>query len=122
MTTIQKHFHRHYHSPLKRGLLSLALVVTVLMIGTIGMHVLESMPWLEAFYFMSMIATSQGPTLVPATNAGKLFAAFMAFVSVGSVAASLGFLFGPFFGKLFHIGVQHLEEDLHLKKKDSRSS
>ena len=113
----QHHLHHHYRSPLKRGLICLALVAIVMTIGTVGMHWLENMPWLEAFYFMSMIATSQGPTLVPATSAGKVFASFMAFVSVGSVAASLGFLFGPFFGKLWRIGVEHLEEDLKLKPK-----
>ena len=85
-----------------------------MLIGTVGMRALEQMSWLDAFYFMSMIATAQGPTMVPLTAGGKVFAAFMSFVSVGSVVAALGFLFGPFFGKLWRIGVEHLEEELHF--------
>ena len=88
------------------------------------MHVLEHMSGLDAFYFMSMIATAQGPVTIPATPGGKLFASLMAFVSVGSVFASLGFLFGPFLGQLFHIGAKHLEEEVrvleHKAKKEAR--
>ena len=32
---IKKH---HYHSPLKRGILSLTLITIVMVIGTVGMH------------------------------------------------------------------------------------
>lgn len=111
-------FHRRYHSPIKRGLYSLLLIAAVMTIGTLGMHALEGMPYLDAFYFMSMLATGQGPMEIPATVAGKIFAAMMAFIAVGVVMASIGFLFGPFFGKLWRIGVEHLEEELHLNKKN----
>ena len=94
------------------------LVFIVMTTGVIGVHILEHLSWIDAFYFMSMIATAQGPTITPITVAGKIFASFMAFVSVGTVVASLGFLFGPFFGKLWRVGVEHIEEELHLLKKD----
>ena len=85
-------------------------------IGTLGMRWIEKLSYVDAFYFMSMIATAQGPTLMPATVQGKIFASFMAFISVGSVVAALGFIFGPFFGKLWHVGIMKLEEELHIKK------
>ena len=107
----------HYHSPIKRGIFSLLLVCIVMTIGTVGIHHLEKLAWIDAFYFMSMIATAQGPMVAPHTDAGKIFIAVMSFVSVGSVVAGLGFIFGPFFGKLWHIGVGHLEEELHIKEK-----
>jgi hypothetical protein len=53
------------------------------------MHLLENVSYIDAFYFMSMLATAQGPATIPATVAGKLFASFMAFVSVGAVVTSL---------------------------------
>ena len=109
--------HRHYHSPIKRGLLSLLLLSSLMLIGTFGMHVIEGMPVIDAFYFMSMIATAQGSDIVPVTVAGKIFAALMAFISVGAGVASLGFIFGPFLGKLWHVGVVHIEEELHKNKK-----
>ena len=87
-------------------------------VGTLGMHFIEGMSYLNSFYFMSMIATAQGPMMTPATPAGKIFASLMAFISVGTVVAALGFLFGPFFGKLWHIGVEHLEKGLHLKDRN----
>ena len=109
--------HHHYRSPWKRGLLSLLIVCGFMTVGTIGMHYLEGLSFLDSFYFMSMISTSQGPMMIPVTPAGKIFASCMAFISVGVVFAALGFLFGPFLGKLLHIGVEHIEEELHFKDK-----
>ena len=108
-----RHSHR-YRSPWRRGFYAVLLITAVVGGGTVGMHRIEGMSYLDAFYFMSMVATAQGPAQVPATAAGKLFAALMAFVSIGTVVASLGFLFGPFFGKLWRIGVEHLEEEWHV--------
>ena len=106
----------HYHSPVKRGLRSVLLVASIMVIGTVGMHHLEGLSYLDAFYFMSMIATAQGPAATPITPAGKLFVSVMAFLSVGAVIAAIGFLFGPFFGKLWRVGVEKMEDELrHLK-------
>ena len=104
-----------YHSPWKRGIYSFILVTAVLIVGTVGFHLLEGSSYLDAFYLTSMIATAQGPSQVPATSAGKIFAALMAFISVGTVVTAAGFLFGPFFGQLWRIGHEHYEEKL---KKD----
>ena len=90
---------------------ALLFVAAVVAVGTVGIHWLEGMPYLDAFYFVSMIATAQGTATVPSTAAGKLFIAFMAYLSVGSVVAALGFFFGPFFGQLWHLGVKWLEEE-----------
>ena len=112
-----KRWHHHYHSPWRRGLFALALVAVVMVVGTLGMHALEGMSYLDAFYFMSMIATAQGPVVVPQTAWGKLFAAFMAFVSAGTVVAALGFLFGPFFTRLWKVSVRKLEEEERLVER-----
>ena len=111
-------YHQHYHSAFKRGLFSFFLISFIMTIGTLGMHFIERMPYLDAFYFMSMIATAQGPTVTPVTWEGKIFASLMAFLSVGFVVTALGFLLGPFLGTLWRIGVMRLEKDLHLLKKD----
>ena len=114
--TNRKH---HYHSFRNRGLYCLALVAFISLLGTIGIHFIEGFSLVDSFYFTSMIATGQGPapSISPATPLGKLFTCFMAFISVGSMVASLGFLFGPFFGKLWSIGVLKLEEEVELLKK-----
>ena len=111
------HSHHHYRPFWRRGLYSFILVLCMMAVGTIGMHAIEQMSYLDAFYFMSMIATAQGPMSIPTTPVGKLFVSVMAFVSVGSVVASLGFLFGPFFGQLWKVGVDKIEEEAHLLTK-----
>ena len=110
----------HFHSPWKRALASFFLVGIVLTTGTVGFHFLEGYSYLDAFYFISMIATGQGPIQIPGTPAGKMFASVMAFISVGTVVASLGFLFGPFFGFLWRIGHERWEEEVHSPKGESR--
>jgi hypothetical protein len=100
------------------------LISIVLVVGTLGMHAIEGMSYIDSFYFISMLATAQGPATTPQTAAGKIFAAVMAFVSVGTVVAALGFLLGPFFGILGRFGVERLEEEVKVleKKKDEGSS
>ena len=109
--------HHHYNTFTKRGIYSLALISAIMVVGTVGMHMIEKMAWLDAFYFMSMIATAQGSNYVPESAVGKIFASLMAFLSVGFAVAALGFLFGPFFGRLWRVGVIKLEEELHMKEK-----
>jgi len=93
-----------YHSPWKRGAYSLALVLIVLIVGTVGFRLIEHTSYVDAFYLSSMIATAQGPSEPLLTPAGKLFASALAFISIGTVVAAAGFLFGPFFGELWAIG------------------
>ena len=93
-------------------------------LGTAGIHLIEGFPYIDSFYFMSMIATGQGPvpSASPVTPLGKIFTSMIAFISVGSMLTAFGFLFGPFLGKLWHVGKMKLEEELRLlegkKKKD----
>ena len=112
----------HYHSPLRRAFYSLGMILGVLGIGTFGIHRIEGFSWIDSFYFTSMIATGQGPVpqAVPVTDLGKIFTSIIAFISVGSMIAAFGFLFGPFLGKLWKVGVYKLEEEIqHLgRKKD----
>ena len=112
----------HYHSFRNRGLYCLAIAGFVLLLGTIAFHLIEGLSYIDSFYLASMIATGQGPvpSIFPVTPLGKLFTCFFAFVSVGSMVASLGFLFGPFLGQLFRIGVMKLEEELHLGKHEEK--
>ena len=113
---IEKH---HYHSARNRAAYCFLLAGFVLLFGTLGVHWIEGFSYVDSFYFTSMIATGQGPapSLSPATSAGKLFTCLLAFISVGSMAVTLGFLFGPFLGKLLKIGAHKLEDELHTLNK-----
>ena len=110
---------KHFHSFLHRSFYALGSVIAVLGLGTFFMRRLEGFSAIDAFYFTSMIATGQGPapSIQPQTPIGKIFTCFLAFVSVGTMLASFGFLFGPFFGQIWRIGVIKLEEEIdHLRK------
>ena len=80
----------------------------------VGFHLCEKMSYLDGFYAISMIATGQGLSQIPSTQMGKLFASLMAFVSAGVVVAFLGFLLGPFLGRLWRIGIEKLEEEAQI--------
>ncbi len=100
----------------RRALYAFVLVGSVLLIGTLGFHFIEGYPYVSAFYFVSMLATAEGPVTTPVTAFGKIFASIIAFVSVGSVIFALGFIFGPFFVRLFR------SEEEKLKKEGARLS
>jgi biotin transporter BioY len=100
---------------MKRAAYSILLVAAVVLVGTVSMHLIEGWSYLNAFYFTSMIATGQGPPagLDPQSPGGKIFASVLAFVSVGTVVSALIFLFGPFFGRVFRLEVEKIEEVEH---------
>jgi hypothetical protein len=96
------------------------LVAVVMVVGMVGLHYLEGLSYLDAFYFMSMLATTQGPLNEPATAVGKVFVAIMAFVSVGSVVAALAAVFGPFWMGLWKAATtlkEELREEIGEKER-----
>jgi len=97
---------------LERAAYSLLLIAIVVSAGTVAMHLIEGWSYIDSFYFTCMIATGQGPpgNLDPQSAVGKVFAAVLAFVSVGTVISALLFLFGPFFGRVFRLGMERIEE------------
>jgi voltage-gated potassium channel len=106
---------------LERAAFSFFLIAAVVLMGTVVMHSIEGWSYLDSFYFTSMIATGQGPpaNLDPQSASGKVFTAVLAFVSVGTVISALLFLFGPFFGRVFRLGVERIEE---VEKEHERKS
>lgn len=111
--------HRHpYRSFRRRAIYSFGLVAAVLLGGTLTFHYIEGYSYINSFYFVSMLATAQGPAATPATALGKIAASIIAFISVGSVVGASIFLFGPFLGKLMKIGEEKFEEEERRIGKD----
>jgi hypothetical protein len=102
---------------LTRAIYSFALIALVVIIGTVGMHQLEGLPYLDSFYFTALLATGEGPSFTPVTVGGKLFAGVFAFVSVGTTVTALLFLFGPFFGSVIKMGLEMIEEEAEKEKE-----
>jgi ABC-type phosphate/phosphonate transport system permease subunit len=112
---------RHPLSPIaRRSAYALLAILIVMTIGTVGVKMLGGFNWVYSFFFMSMVATGQGP---PSNNLNsslaEIFVSIMAFVSVGTLITAIGVIFGPFFGYLFHKGVRFSEKEIEkLEKKE----
>jgi len=110
---------RHPLSPFKkRAFFSIAILGLVMAIGTVGMMVLEGWDLVTGFYFMSLLATAEGPAQSPITVGGKIFASFMAFFSIGAAISAITFTFGPLFGFILKEGFVYVEkEEDKLKRR-----
>ena len=119
---------RHPLSPFKkRAFYAIVILGVVMAIGTIGMMLLEGWDAVTSFYFMSLLATAEGPAEGPATVAGKIFASIMAFFSIGAAISAITFTFGPLFGSVLKEGIAYVgkEEDKikrRLEHKDDDNS
>ena len=100
-----------YRSFRRRAIYSFLLIFLVLFIGTLAFHYIEGYSYINSFYFVSMLATAQGPANTPATTLGKIVASALAFISVGAVIVALGFLFGPFIGKVLRMEERGMKEE-----------
>jgi hypothetical protein len=88
----------------------LASVLTVAIVvgaGTVGYHLLDDLPWIDAFLNASMILSGMGPVDKMATDAAKLFAAIYALFSGLLFVALMGLVLAPWLHRLLH--TIHLE-------------
>jgi hypothetical protein len=106
-------------SPFKRrAFFSIVVLAVVMAIGTIGMMDLEEWKLVDSFYFMSLLATAEGPAQAPVTVGGKVFASVMAFFSIGAAISAITFTFGPLFGSILKGGFAYVEKGENKLKKD----
>jgi hypothetical protein len=101
---------------------ALGVVLIVLAIGSVGFHAIAGTGWVDSFYFESMLATGQGPPFPLTTDAAKLFASAMAFISVGSVVSAIFFTIGPLLHALGREAVEHLEAEAHEVEGELRAA
>ncbi len=119
---------RHPLSPFKkRAFLAIAILGLLMAIGTIGMMILEGWDLVTSFYFMSLLATAEGPAQSPMTVGGKIFASSMAFFSIGAAISAITFTFGPLFGSIVKEGFAYVEREedklkTRLERKDHAHS
>jgi hypothetical protein len=102
----------------RRLFYAFSAIATVMVVGTIGMHQLEGMRWVDAIYFESMLATGQGPPIPLTTDGGKIFASVMGFVSVGTVFTTLVVTLVPIVSQLWREGWDRVEKDGKALEKE----
>lgn len=103
---------------IRRVIYAVSGILAVMVVGTIGFHLIEGMNYVNAVYFESMLATGQGPPLMLSTDAGKIFASIMAFISVGSVISTLVFTLGPVLNMMWREGLERTEKEANKFEKE----
>ena len=92
----------------RHALLGVGIIIASLGIGMIGYHVLEKLPWVDAFVNASMILSGMGPVATLQTNAGKIFAGCYALFSGIALISVVGIIFAPVIHRFLH--KFHLED------------
>jgi hypothetical protein len=103
---------------LRRVVYALAFLGLVLLVGTLGFHLIAGLSWVDSIFFESMLATGQGPPLALTNDASKLYASVMAFVSVGSTITTVVFTIGPAAARLWHEAAERIEKDARRLEDD----
>jgi hypothetical protein len=80
----------------------IAFVAASLLIGMVGYHVSEGLPWIDSFLNAAMLLGGMGPVEQPQTVAGKLFAGAYALYCGLAVLMVPGIIFAPVVHRLFH--------------------
>lgn len=83
-------------------LAALVLIGASLLFGMAGYHLLEGMPWIDAFANASMILSGMGPLGELKTWGGKLFAGLYALYSGLLLIVVAGLMFAPVVHRILH--------------------
>ena len=78
------------------------IVAGSLLLGVLGYHTFEGLPWIDALLNAAMLLGGMGPVNELHTTAGKLFASFYALYAGLVVLVVAGVFFAPIFHRLLH--------------------
>jgi hypothetical protein len=100
--------------------IAIGIIFGSLLMGILGYHFLEGLPWIDSLVNASMLLGGMGPVDTLHTNAGKLFASFYALYSGMVFLVAVGIIFAPVFHRLLHHF--HLETDKDDSSENSGAS
>ena len=90
--------------------ITVSIIVTSLLIGVLGYHFFERLPWIDSLLNASMILGGMGPVNPLTTPAGKIFASCYALFSGIVFLFSVGILLAPFVHRFMHRFHMELEK------------
>jgi hypothetical protein len=79
-----------------------AIIGLALLLGMVGYHWTERLPWIDAFLNAAMILSGMGPQSEMHTDVGKLFAGCYALFSGVVFLVVVGVMFAPVAHRLMH--------------------
>jgi|CXWL01.1.fsa_nt_gi hypothetical protein len=97
----------------RTGGIAACIIAGSLFLGTLGYHLTENLPWIDATLNASMILSGMGPLHNPSTTAGKLFATGYALFSGIAFLTLAAVLFAPVLHRLLH--------SFHLEMEDEEA-
>src|SRR5215471_6992748 len=93
----------HLYGRLVRNFGAAVVVVAVwLVVGAVGYHGLEGLPWIDAFYNAAMVLTAMGTNVAPNHNGTKIFAICYALLSSIVFLGVVTLLLSPVVHRFLH--------------------
>ena len=83
-------------------LIALGIIAGSLLIGVLGYHFFEQIPWIDSLLNAAMILGGMGPVNVLYTTGGKIFASFYALYSGIVFLVSVGVILAPLYHRFLH--------------------
>jgi hypothetical protein len=83
-------------------LVAIGVIFGSLLMGILGYHFTEGLPWIDSLVNASMLLGGMGPVDALHTTAGKLFASFYALYSGMVFLVAVGIIFAPVFHRILH--------------------
>jgi hypothetical protein len=90
---------------------ALLIIVSTLLIGILGYHILAGFTWIDSLLNASMILGGMGPVDPVTTSIGKVFASIYALFSGIIFLVVVGVLFAPLFHRFLHRFHMELDEE-----------
>jgi hypothetical protein len=97
------------HRMLGHAAIGAAIIAVALLLGIVGYHFSEGIPWIDALLEASMILSGMGPVHDPAHTAGKLFASGYALFSGVVFLGLAAVILAPVIHRVLHRF--HMDED-----------
>lgn len=93
---------KFYERILRNIIIASILLFTCLLIGIIGYHYSDNIPWIDSLHNASMILSGMGPVVELKSNSGKIFSSAYALFSGVVFLSIVGFILVPAIHRIFH--------------------
>ena len=97
-----------YQRILKNILIALLIMALCLIIGIVGYHYTDNIPWIDSVHNASMILSGMGPVVEIKSDTGKIFSSAYALFSGVVFITNVGVILAPAIHRIFHR--LHLED------------
>ncbi len=100
----------YYRRMAKNMGIGILVIFFCLILGILGYHYFDSIPWLDSLHNASMILSGMGPVVEIKSNSGKWFSSMYALFSGIVFITNIGVILAPAIHRFFH--------RLHLEAKE----